>query len=203
MERGCILEGAAAHGATVEFGVPGGGCGGALWPEWTLVGWVGSGVLRSGDAAILVPCCGLAEHAFPAPRFLLVFSCLVLSVFSTIKEYEKSSEGALYILVSPARGWGLEGPRKEPELPGHLSLIPVTPGPLMPPTLASCKGFPHRHHAMPLPCPAPSSPVPAPAAPALAMSLCSVSSHLPPAPQPRLCPSPTLAVTQPSPHSSW
>nr|XP_020029310.1 potassium voltage-gated channel subfamily KQT member 2 isoform X6 [Castor canadensis] len=30
--------------------------------------------------------------------FLLVFSCLVLSVFSTIKEYEKSSEGALYIL---------------------------------------------------------------------------------------------------------
>lgn len=32
-------------------------------------------------------------------RFLLVFSCLVLSVFSTIKEYEKSSEDALYILV--------------------------------------------------------------------------------------------------------
>ncbi|XP_053101576.1 potassium voltage-gated channel subfamily KQT member 2 isoform X4 [Hemicordylus capensis] len=30
--------------------------------------------------------------------FLLVFSCLVLSVFSTIEEYEKSSEGALYIL---------------------------------------------------------------------------------------------------------
>ncbi|XP_062897070.1 potassium voltage-gated channel subfamily KQT member 2 isoform X4 [Mobula hypostoma] len=30
--------------------------------------------------------------------FLLVFSCLVLSVFSTIKEYEKGSEGALYIL---------------------------------------------------------------------------------------------------------
>ncbi|XP_077191958.1 potassium voltage-gated channel subfamily KQT member 2 isoform X3 [Paroedura picta] len=30
--------------------------------------------------------------------FLLVFSCLVLSVFSTIAEYEKSSEGALYIL---------------------------------------------------------------------------------------------------------
>lgn len=35
----------------------------------------------------------------PLPRFLLVFSCLVLSVFSTIKEYEKSSEDALYILV--------------------------------------------------------------------------------------------------------
>ncbi|XP_066558909.1 potassium voltage-gated channel subfamily KQT member 2 [Amia ocellicauda] len=30
--------------------------------------------------------------------FLLVFSCLVLSVFSTIDEYEKSSEDALYIL---------------------------------------------------------------------------------------------------------
>lgn len=32
--------------------------------------------------------------------FLLVFSCLVLSVFSTIDEYQNSSEGALYILVS-------------------------------------------------------------------------------------------------------
>ncbi|XP_042319788.1 potassium voltage-gated channel subfamily KQT member 2 isoform X6 [Sceloporus undulatus] len=30
--------------------------------------------------------------------FLLVFSCLVLSVFSTIDDYEASSEGALYIL---------------------------------------------------------------------------------------------------------
>ncbi|XP_017577695.1 potassium voltage-gated channel, KQT-like subfamily, member 2a isoform X3 [Pygocentrus nattereri] len=30
--------------------------------------------------------------------FLLVFSCLVLSVFSTIKEFKKSSESALYIL---------------------------------------------------------------------------------------------------------
>ncbi|XP_043566856.1 potassium voltage-gated channel subfamily KQT member 2-like isoform X2 [Chiloscyllium plagiosum] len=30
--------------------------------------------------------------------FLLVFSCLVLSVFSTIKDYEQRSEGALYIL---------------------------------------------------------------------------------------------------------
>lgn len=33
-------------------------------------------------------------------RFLLVLSCLVLSVFSTIREYEKSSEDALYILVT-------------------------------------------------------------------------------------------------------
>jgi hypothetical protein len=40
-------------------------------------------------------------------RFLLVFSCLVLSVFSTIKEYEKSSEGALYILVSLTLGQGM------------------------------------------------------------------------------------------------
>lgn len=32
-------------------------------------------------------------------RFLLVFSCLVLSVFATIKEYKNSSESALYILV--------------------------------------------------------------------------------------------------------
>nr|XP_006132579.1 potassium voltage-gated channel subfamily KQT member 2 [Pelodiscus sinensis] len=31
-------------------------------------------------------------------HFLLVFSCLVLSVFSTIDEYQNSSEGALYIL---------------------------------------------------------------------------------------------------------
>uniref|UniRef100_A0A8C5YPH0 Potassium voltage-gated channel subfamily Q member 2 n=1 Tax=Marmota marmota marmota TaxID=9994 RepID=A0A8C5YPH0_MARMA len=40
------------------------------------------------------------EEALQAQwMFLLVFSCLVLSVFSTIKEYEKSSEGALYILA--------------------------------------------------------------------------------------------------------
>ncbi|KAJ8400596.1 hypothetical protein AAFF_G00393650 [Aldrovandia affinis] len=38
---------------------------------------------------------GRAEKAV---TFLLVFSCLVLSVFSTIKDYEKSSEDALYIL---------------------------------------------------------------------------------------------------------
>lgn len=40
---------------------------------------------------------GLVYSVF---RFLLVFSCLVLSVFSTIREYEKSSEDALYILVT-------------------------------------------------------------------------------------------------------
>lgn len=31
--------------------------------------------------------------------FLLVFSCLILSVFATIKEFRNSSESALYILV--------------------------------------------------------------------------------------------------------
>ncbi|KAF1513051.1 Potassium voltage-gated channel subfamily KQT member 2, partial [Eudyptes chrysocome] len=35
---------------------------------------------------------------FVLHSFLLVFSCLVLSVFSTIDEYQNSSEGALYIL---------------------------------------------------------------------------------------------------------
>ncbi|NXF44352.1 KCNQ2 protein, partial [Oceanites oceanicus] len=35
---------------------------------------------------------------FMLHSFLLVFSCLVLSVFSTIDEYQNSSEGALYIL---------------------------------------------------------------------------------------------------------
>ncbi|NWU65574.1 KCNQ2 protein, partial [Pterocles burchelli] len=35
---------------------------------------------------------------FVLSSFLLVFSCLVLSVFSTIDEYQNSSEGALYIL---------------------------------------------------------------------------------------------------------
>lgn len=45
-----------------------------------------------GDEGVCWACSGF--------RFLLVFSCLVLSVFSTIREYEKSSEDALYILVS-------------------------------------------------------------------------------------------------------
>uniref|UniRef100_A0A2K6L445 Potassium voltage-gated channel subfamily Q member 2 n=1 Tax=Rhinopithecus bieti TaxID=61621 RepID=A0A2K6L445_RHIBE len=47
----------------------------------------------TGFSDLLGPGCPAAPR-----RFLLVFSCLVLSVFSTIKEYEKSSEGALYIL---------------------------------------------------------------------------------------------------------
>lgn len=64
-----------------------------------------------------VPLCATGHPAWltalcSVPRFLLVFSCLVLSVFSTIKEYEKSSEGALYILVGSA-GWrgGPDGTR--------------------------------------------------------------------------------------------
>ncbi|XP_051950785.1 potassium voltage-gated channel, KQT-like subfamily, member 2a isoform X2 [Xyrauchen texanus] len=40
---------------------------------------------------------GLA-FVYHAYVFLLVFSCLVLSVFATIKEFKKSSESALYIL---------------------------------------------------------------------------------------------------------
>lgn len=60
-------------------------------------------------------------------RFLLVFSCLVLSVFSTIKEYEKSSEGALYILVSAVHWWGGE-------------VVDVVDGPLAPlPAPAPCE----------------------------------------------------------------
>ncbi|XP_034497451.1 potassium voltage-gated channel subfamily KQT member 2-like [Ailuropoda melanoleuca] len=57
------------------------------------------------------PPCVLLRPSCLSPElgawFLLVFSCLVLSVFSTIKEYEKSSEGALYILrplPPPTRG---------------------------------------------------------------------------------------------------
>lgn len=44
--------------------------------------------------------------AFLSSSFLLVFSCLILSVFATIKEFRNSSESALYILVRPhlARG---------------------------------------------------------------------------------------------------
>lgn len=36
---------------------------------------------------------------FLISSFLLVFSCLILSVFATIREFKTSSESALYILV--------------------------------------------------------------------------------------------------------
>lgn len=38
-------------------------------------------------------------YVFLSSSFLLVFSCLILSVFATIKEFKNSSESALYILV--------------------------------------------------------------------------------------------------------
>ena len=86
------------------------------------------GVPCSGRPAWLTALCSV-------PRFLLVFSCLVLSVFSTIKEYEKSSEGALYILVGPA-GWrggpdGTRGHGRQPVLdPVGLTLqVPHWQGP--------------------------------------------------------------------------
>nr|XP_031543816.1 potassium voltage-gated channel subfamily KQT member 2 [Vicugna pacos] len=80
------------EGSVVGFPVgsrgPGGRCGPGQLPGVPLCSAGGSP--GSGP--------GLADPRPPPPRFLLVFSCLVLSVFSTIKEYEKSSEGALYIL---------------------------------------------------------------------------------------------------------
>lgn len=69
---------------------------------------------EAGQGGVAAQSCGCGARppwppgplltGLPCPRFLLVFSCLVLSVFSTIKEYEKSSEGALYILVSRREG---------------------------------------------------------------------------------------------------
>ena len=41
----------------------------------------------------------LVIHVVLSSRFLLVFSCLILSVFATIREFRNSSESALYILV--------------------------------------------------------------------------------------------------------
>lgn len=71
------------------------------WVRWCTVPGVGSAVIVG--SAPLGPLWPPLTALRLGPRFLLVFSCLVLSVFSTIKEYEKSSEGALYILVSPWR----------------------------------------------------------------------------------------------------
>ncbi|KAF3855587.1 hypothetical protein F7725_016310 [Dissostichus mawsoni] len=76
------------------------------------VGFVGlkSGGTESRDGALLIAGKqrNFLYNVLERPRgwafiyhayvFLLVFSCLVLSVFSTIREYEKSSEDALYIL---------------------------------------------------------------------------------------------------------
>lgn len=73
------------RGVGETMGCPGGGCGRVL-----------------GSASGPGPRADWLTEPPSILRFLLVFSCLVLSVFSTIKEYEKSSEGALYILVSPS-----------------------------------------------------------------------------------------------------
>lgn len=78
--------------------------------------------------------------AHPAPRFLLVFSCLVLSVFSTIKEYEKSSEGALYILVGPRQA--ALPLRRSPDLRPQAPRPPRTHGPSCPLVPSS---LPSRH----------------------------------------------------------
>nr|XP_009932261.1 PREDICTED: LOW QUALITY PROTEIN: potassium voltage-gated channel subfamily KQT member 2 [Opisthocomus hoazin] len=53
--------------------------------------------LRTDLAAFLGNDCTFSSEG-ARRSFLLVFSCLVLSVFSTIDEYQNSSEGALYIL---------------------------------------------------------------------------------------------------------
>lgn len=50
-----------------------------------------------GPLAVPVP-----TLTFCPSRFLLVFSCLVLSVFSTIQEHQKLANECLFILVSDA-----------------------------------------------------------------------------------------------------
>lgn len=93
----------------VESWVAGNRC--RLYPPTPLCS---EGPLRSESEACKLIDTGCTDHGWPTDcvsltscRFLLVFSCLVLSVFSTIKEYEKSSEGALYILVSSTLGQGM------------------------------------------------------------------------------------------------
>lgn len=66
-------------------------------------------LLSEGSPVTVVPGWPTNRMSLTSCRFLLVFSCLVLSVFSTIKEYEKSSEGALYILVKPHPRAGQRG----------------------------------------------------------------------------------------------
>lgn len=60
-----------------------------------------------------------SNPACSASRFLLVFSCLVLSVFSTIQEHQKLANQCLFILVS---GGALRGP-----LPTLHPLSPRSP----------------------------------------------------------------------------
>lgn len=66
-------------------------------------------------------------------RFLLVFSCLVLSVFSTIQEHQKLANECLFILVSGERGCGSgsPSPRCTPkDLDKGMGQAPPTPSPV-------------------------------------------------------------------------
>lgn len=68
--------------------------------------WVGV----SSEEHFVPPSKGTASDPNPAcsaSRFLLVFSCLVLSVFSTIQEHQKLANQCLFILVSER---GAQGP---------------------------------------------------------------------------------------------
>lgn len=76
--------------------------------RWAL----GAGAVGQGQPRASNPACS-------ASRFLLVFSCLVLSVFSTIQEHQKLANQCLFILVS---GGALRGP-----LPTLHPLSPRSP----------------------------------------------------------------------------
>lgn len=65
-------------------------------------------------------------------RFLLVFSCLVLSVFSTIQEHQKLANQCLFILVSGEQGCGSGSPSLRYTLrnsDGIMDDTPPTPSP--------------------------------------------------------------------------
>lgn len=76
-----------------------------MWPWKPRLGGfrprVGGSTVGWGALAVPVP----PPRLSPC-RFLLVFSCLVLSVFSTIQEHQKLANQCLFILVSDA-GAGL------------------------------------------------------------------------------------------------
>lgn len=62
-------------------------------------------------------------------RFLLVFSCLVLSVFSTIQEHQKLANQCLFILVS-GKSLGLPLSTLHPKRLGQvMDKTPPTPSP--------------------------------------------------------------------------
>lgn len=51
------------------------------------------------DQYHIIVCCVNYRFVIVCFSFLLVFSCLILSVFATIREFKDNSESALYILV--------------------------------------------------------------------------------------------------------